>query len=107
MKRPIESLEHFKARIAAIINDKSGHITGAREPHPMLVRKRQVIRTTRTSKRVSSRVIESCLPRHWRKAESDECVSICRNMIVDLTDKWRRLSRIPNDRQCLTLFGAG
>jgi len=38
MKRPVESLEDFKARIAAIINVKTEHISSAREPHPMLVR---------------------------------------------------------------------
>jgi hypothetical protein len=39
MKRPVESLQDFKVRIAAIIGDKTEHITGARRTDPMLVRK--------------------------------------------------------------------
>jgi hypothetical protein len=45
MKRPAESLQDFKARIAAIIGDKPEQISGARRPRPMLVRKKRVIRT--------------------------------------------------------------
>jgi hypothetical protein len=35
----------FKARIAAIIGHKTEHIAGASRPHPMLVRRKRVIRT--------------------------------------------------------------
>jgi hypothetical protein len=45
MKRPIETTEDFKARIAAIIGDKTEHIVRARRPHPILVRKKRVIKT--------------------------------------------------------------
>jgi hypothetical protein len=45
MKRAVETTEDFKARIAAIIGDKSEHIAGARPPHPLLLRKKQAIRT--------------------------------------------------------------
>jgi hypothetical protein len=45
MKRPVETTEDFKARIAAIISDKTKQITGARPSHPMLVREKRVIRT--------------------------------------------------------------
>jgi len=45
MKRVVESTEDFKARIAAIIKDKTEHISGARKAHPMLVRKSRAIRT--------------------------------------------------------------
>jgi hypothetical protein len=41
MKRAVETTEEFKARIGAIINDKTEHIAGAPRPHPMLVRKRK------------------------------------------------------------------
>jgi hypothetical protein len=41
MKRPVETTEDFKARIAAIIGDKTEHIAGARPPHPLLVRKKR------------------------------------------------------------------
>jgi hypothetical protein len=37
-QRPVETTEDFKERIAAIIGDKTEQITGARKPHPMLVR---------------------------------------------------------------------
>jgi len=47
MKRPVETPEDFKARIAAIIGDKSEHIAGARPPQQMLVRKKRVTRTQR------------------------------------------------------------
>jgi hypothetical protein len=39
MNRPVESLQDFKARIAAIVGDNTEHIAGARRPHPLLVRK--------------------------------------------------------------------
>jgi hypothetical protein len=45
MKRPAETTEDFKARIAAIMGDKPEHIAGARRPHPLLVRNKRVIRT--------------------------------------------------------------
>jgi hypothetical protein len=51
MPRPVETTEDFKARIAAIIGDKSEHITGARRPHPMLVRKKRSARRKPTNKR--------------------------------------------------------
>jgi len=51
MRRPVESLEDFKAHIAAIINDKIEHISGAHKPHPMLVRKKQAIRTKKRRRR--------------------------------------------------------
>jgi hypothetical protein len=52
MKRPVESLEDFKARIAAIIGDKTEHIAGAPPPHPMLVRrKRTTKRKPQTQRR--------------------------------------------------------
>jgi hypothetical protein len=41
----VESTEDFKLRIAAIIGEKTEHIAGAHAPHPMLVRKKRVIRT--------------------------------------------------------------
>jgi hypothetical protein len=44
MKRAVESTEEFKAGIASITGDKSEHITGGRQPLPMLVRKKRVIR---------------------------------------------------------------
>jgi hypothetical protein len=50
MKRA-ESTEDFKARIAAIIGDKPERIAGARAPHPMLVRKKRVIRTQKRQQR--------------------------------------------------------
>jgi hypothetical protein len=43
--KPVETTEDFKTRIAAIIGDKTEHIPGARRPHPMLVRKKRMIRT--------------------------------------------------------------
>jgi len=51
MKRPVESLQDFKARIAAMIGDKTEHIAGAPPPHPMLVRKKRVIRTQKRRRR--------------------------------------------------------
>jgi hypothetical protein len=51
MKRPVESLEDFKARLAAIIGDKPEQIIGARRPNPMLVRKKRVIRTQKRRRR--------------------------------------------------------
>jgi hypothetical protein len=51
MKRPVESLQDFKARIAAIIGDKSEHVTGARHPHPLIVRKKRVIKTQKRRRR--------------------------------------------------------
>ena len=51
MKRRVESLEDFKARISAIIGDKSDHITGARRPHPLLVRNKRVIKTEKRRRR--------------------------------------------------------
>jgi len=51
MKRESESTEEFKLRIAAIIGDKTEHIAGARQPHPMLVRKKRVIRTNKRRRR--------------------------------------------------------
>jgi len=51
MKRVVESSEEFKARIAAIIGDKTEHIAGARRPHPMLVRKKRVTRTQKRRRR--------------------------------------------------------
>ena len=50
-KRPVETTEDFKARIAAIIGDKSEHIAGARRPNPLLVRKKRVIRTQKRRRR--------------------------------------------------------
>jgi hypothetical protein len=41
MKRPVESLEDFKARIAAIVGDKREHIAGAQRPNLLLVRNRK------------------------------------------------------------------
>jgi hypothetical protein len=41
MKRPVETTEDFKARIAAIIGDKPERIAGAPPLHPMLVRKKR------------------------------------------------------------------
>jgi hypothetical protein len=40
MRRPVETTEDFKARIAAIIGDKTEHKAGAPRLHPMLVRKK-------------------------------------------------------------------
>jgi hypothetical protein len=37
-QRPVETVEDFKLRIAAIIVGKSEHISGAPRPHPLLVR---------------------------------------------------------------------
>jgi hypothetical protein len=51
MKRPAETTEDFKARIAAIIADKTERIAGAPRPHPMLVRKKRVIRTQKRRRR--------------------------------------------------------
>ena len=50
-QRPVESTEDFKARIAAIIGDKPEHVTGARRPNPLLVRKKRVIRTSKRRRR--------------------------------------------------------
>jgi hypothetical protein len=50
-QRPVETTEDFKARIAAIIGDKIEHITGARRPHPLLVRKKRVIKTQKRRRR--------------------------------------------------------
>jgi len=41
MKRPVESTEDFKLRIAAIIGDKRERIKGARRPNPLLVRSKK------------------------------------------------------------------
>jgi hypothetical protein len=41
MKRPVESTEEFKLRIAAIVRGKPELIRGARRPHPLLARKRK------------------------------------------------------------------
>jgi hypothetical protein len=41
MKRPVESTEDYKLRIAAIVRGKPELIRGARRPHPLLVRKRK------------------------------------------------------------------
>jgi hypothetical protein len=51
IKRAVETTEDFKARIAAIIGDKSEHIAGARQPHPLLVRKKGLIRTKKRRRR--------------------------------------------------------
>jgi hypothetical protein len=51
MKRPVETTEDFKARIAASIDDKSEHIAGAPRPHPLLVRKKRAIRTQKRRRR--------------------------------------------------------
>jgi hypothetical protein len=51
MKGESESTEDLKARIAAIIGDKSEHIPGARQPHPLLVRKKGPIRTKKRRRR--------------------------------------------------------
>jgi hypothetical protein len=51
MKRAVESTEDFKARIAAIIGGKPEQITGARRPHPLLVRKRLAVRTQKRHRR--------------------------------------------------------
>ena len=51
MKRPAETTEDFKARIAAIIGDKTEHIAGARPPHPMVLRKKRVIRAQKRRRR--------------------------------------------------------
>jgi len=47
----VETTEDFKARIAAIIGDKPEQITGARRPHPLLMRKKRVIRTQKRRRR--------------------------------------------------------
>jgi len=47
----VETTEDFKLRIAAIVGDKTGHIAGARRPHPLLVRKRRVTRTQKRRQR--------------------------------------------------------
>ena len=49
MKRPVESLQDFKARIAAIVGDKTEHIAGAPRPHPLLVRKEASDQNAETS----------------------------------------------------------
>jgi hypothetical protein len=41
MKRPVESIEEFKLRIAAIVRGEPERIRGARRPHPLLVRRRK------------------------------------------------------------------
>jgi hypothetical protein len=41
MKRPVESTEEFKLRIAAIVRGKPELIRGARRPHPLLARNRK------------------------------------------------------------------
>jgi hypothetical protein len=52
MKRPIELFQDFKARIAEIVGDRSERIiTGARPPHPMLVRKKRGIKTQKRRRR--------------------------------------------------------
>jgi hypothetical protein len=52
MKRPVESTEDFKARIAAIIGDKPERITGGeRRPNPLLVRNKRVIRAQKRRRR--------------------------------------------------------
>jgi len=52
MKRErVETTEDFKARIAAMIGDKTERIAGARRPHPLLVRKKRVIRTQKRRRR--------------------------------------------------------
>jgi hypothetical protein len=51
MKRAVETTEDFKARIAALIGEKSEHIVGARRPHPLLVRKKRVARTQKRRRR--------------------------------------------------------
>jgi hypothetical protein len=51
MERESETTEDFKLRIAAIIGDKSEHIAGARRPHPLLERKKRVIRTQKRRRR--------------------------------------------------------
>jgi hypothetical protein len=50
-KRPVETTEDFKARIAAIIGDKPEHITGARRPNPLLVRKTRATQIKRRHRR--------------------------------------------------------
>jgi hypothetical protein len=49
--RAVETTEDFKARIAAIIGDKPERITGARRPHPTLVRNKRLIRTQKRRRR--------------------------------------------------------
>jgi hypothetical protein len=51
MKRAVESTEDFKARIAAIVGDKPEQITGARRPHPLLVRNKRAVRTQKRHRR--------------------------------------------------------
>ena len=51
MKRAVETTEDFKLRIAAIIGDKAKNIAGARPQHPLLVRKKRVIRTKKRRRR--------------------------------------------------------
>jgi hypothetical protein len=51
MKRAVESTEDFKARIAVIIGDKPEYIAEARQPHPLLVRKKRVIRPKKRHRR--------------------------------------------------------
>ena len=51
MKRAVETAEDFKARIVAIIGDKNKHIAGGRQPHPLLVRKKGLIRTKKRRRR--------------------------------------------------------
>jgi hypothetical protein len=51
MKRPVETTEDFKARIAAIIGDKPERVIGARRAYPMLVHKKRVIKTQKRRRR--------------------------------------------------------
>ena len=49
-QRPVETVEEFKLRIAAIIGAKSEHIPGAPRPNPLLVRRKKRV-TYRKAKR--------------------------------------------------------
>lgn len=51
-RKQVESTEDFKLRIAAIIGDKTEYNAGARQPHPMLVRKKRA--TYRKAKRAKT-----------------------------------------------------
>jgi hypothetical protein len=51
MKRAVETTEDFKLRIAAIIGDKSERVAKVHPAHPILVRKKRVIKTRKRRRR--------------------------------------------------------
>jgi len=53
-QRRVETVDEFKLRIAAIIGGKPEQITGARRPHPLLVRRNKRA-THRKAKRRATR----------------------------------------------------